>query len=75
MSDLASGRRLRLSLRSLILFVTLYGSAYGLWYRWEPWVLIRLIGHQSTVWTAEFDDRSQRLSSRAKQRRRLEACG
>ena len=27
------------SLRSLILLVALAGSGYGLWYRWEPWVL------------------------------------
>ena len=25
------------SLRSLLLFVALAGSGYGLWYRWEPW--------------------------------------
>jgi len=30
---------MKFSLRSLILLVALCGSAYGLWARWEPWVL------------------------------------
>jgi WD40 repeat protein len=29
--------RLRFSLRTLLIFVLLVGSAGGLWYRWEPW--------------------------------------
>ncbi|HEY3323325.1 MAG TPA: hypothetical protein VGP72_22915 [Planctomycetota bacterium] len=31
--------RLRFSLRTLIIFVLLVGSAGGLWWRWEPWYL------------------------------------
>ena len=30
----------RFSLRSLILFVALAGSGYGLWHKWEPWVQV-----------------------------------
>ena len=31
--------RLRFSLRTLVVGVCLIGSAGGLWWRWEPWVL------------------------------------
>jgi hypothetical protein len=31
--------RIRYSLRTLLLFVLLAGSGYGLWFRWEPWYL------------------------------------
>jgi hypothetical protein len=36
-------RRIRFSLRTLLLLVLLIGSAMGLWYRWEPWVLERVL--------------------------------
>jgi WD40 repeat protein len=29
--------RLRFSLRTLVIFVLLIGSGFGLWWRWEPW--------------------------------------
>jgi hypothetical protein len=35
-------RWFRFSLRTLLLFVLLIGSAMGLWWKWEPWV--RLVG-------------------------------
>ena len=51
----ALGRRLRFSLRSLILFVTLAGSGVGLWAHWKPWRHERyLTGHTATVNTASF---------------------
>src|SRR5947208_3259973 len=31
-------KRLRFSLRSLVLLTLLAGSAFGLWWKWEPWV-------------------------------------
>jgi hypothetical protein len=31
--------RLRFSLRTLVIFVLLCGSGFGLWYKWEPWYL------------------------------------
>ena len=34
--------RPRFSLRSLLILVCLAGSGFGLWYRWEPWVLVRI---------------------------------
>jgi WD40 repeat protein len=35
--------RLRFSLRTLVIFVLLCGSGFGLWYRWEPWVVRAVI--------------------------------
>jgi hypothetical protein len=35
----SSRRFLRFSLRTLVVFVLLVGSGFGLWWRWEPWVL------------------------------------
>ena len=32
-------RWLRFSLRTLVIFVLLAGSGFGLWYRWEPWTV------------------------------------
>ncbi|HEY3321739.1 MAG TPA: WD40 repeat domain-containing protein [Planctomycetota bacterium] len=38
--------RLRFSLRTLILFVLLVGSAGGLWWRWEAWYIERLLRNE-----------------------------
>ena len=32
----------RFSLRSLVLFVALCGPGYGLWHKWEPWVVFTM---------------------------------
>jgi len=34
-------RRIRFSLRTLVIFVLLLGSGMGLWWKWTPWVLER----------------------------------
>ena len=34
--------RVQFSLLTLVIFVLLISSGFGLWYRWEPWVLIRV---------------------------------
>ena len=36
--------RPRFSLRTLVLFVCLAGSGFGLWWRWEPWVPLTKFG-------------------------------
>jgi WD40 repeat protein len=36
--------RLRFSLRTLIIFVSLIASAGGVWWRWEPWIFVRKHG-------------------------------
>jgi len=33
-------RRVRFSLRSLVLLVLLMAAGLGLWWRWEPWILV-----------------------------------
>ena len=54
--------RPRFSLRSLILFVMLAGSGYGLWVRWEPWRRGPVLeGHSSTVYTAAYSPDAKRI--------------
>ena len=59
-------RRLpRFSLRSLILFVVLVTSGYGLWYRWEPWQSRLLLqGHSGVVSNAVSSSVSSSVSFR-----------
>src|SRR3954468_15013348 len=40
-------RRLRFSLRTLVAFVLLVGSAGGLWWRWQPWCYAYTLGDNS----------------------------
>src|SRR5471030_1013831 len=51
--------RLRFSLRTLVIGVLLIGSAGGLWWRLEPWILAKtLVGHNSEVISAGFSSDS-----------------
>ena len=48
-------RWLRFSLRSLILFVALASSGYGLWHNRAPWRRGPVLkGHSDAVWSAAF---------------------
>ena len=62
-ADALKLRRLpRFSLRSLILFVALAGSGYGLWVRWEPWVVVNVLeGHSGSVLFAAFSPEGKRI--------------
>ena len=54
--------RPRFSLLSLVLFVLLTGSAYGLWWRWKPWVLEHVLaGHSDAVVCASFSPDGRRI--------------
>jgi hypothetical protein len=44
--------RLRFSLRTLVVFVLLVGSGFGLWWRWEPWFVRREFEYQGNKLTA-----------------------
>lgn len=45
----------RFTLRTLLLFVLLCASGFGLWWRWEPWLVSwRIEGHKGPVRYAEF---------------------
>jgi WD40 repeat protein len=50
--------RLWFSLRTLSIFVLLMGSASGLRWRWEPWVLARrwASGNSERIWSASFSN-------------------
>ena len=56
-------RRLpRFSLRSLILFVLLAGSGYGLWKHWEPWRRGPVLaGHSDWVRSAAYSPDGKRI--------------
>jgi WD40 repeat protein len=48
-------RRIRFSLRTLLILVLLVGSAMGLWWKWTPWVLERsLEKHVQRTWAVAF---------------------
>jgi len=52
----------RFSLRSLILLVTLTGSGFGLWARWDPWYrLISLTGHEGETLDASYSPSFERI--------------
>ena len=54
--------RPRFSLASLLCFVLLASSVYGLWWRWAPWVLERtLAGHSHGVRAALFSPDGRRI--------------
>jgi hypothetical protein len=58
-------RWFRFSLRTLLLFVLLLGSAMGLWFRWEPWVVAHQLDTGGTACAAfSPDDRLIVLSLR-----------
>jgi WD40 repeat protein len=60
------GRRrwFRFSLRTLVIFVLLAGSAMGLWFRWEPWYAGRvLVGHRGAVYTVSLPPDGLRIIS------------
>ena len=61
--DEPSKRRLpRFSLRSLILFVALTSSGYGLWYNRAPWRTVRVLeGHSGAVNSAAFSPDGKRI--------------
>ena len=44
----------RFSLKSLLLLVLLVASSYGLWWRWEPWVLKAILeGHDQLIFSQD----------------------
>ncbi len=49
MSDPPRRRRLRFSLRTLLIFVLLLGSATTLWWRWEPWGVVATLPSMLSV--------------------------
>jgi len=48
-TSIPARQRFRFSLLSLVLFVLLAGSSYGLWATWEPWVLKWEFGSKELV--------------------------
>ena len=52
----------RFSLRSLILFVALTSSGYGMWYNLTPWRTVHVLkGHSGTVMSATFSPDGRRI--------------
>jgi len=47
-------RWFRFSLRTLLIFVLLIGSAMGLWWNWEPWRLERVLGNLGLIGSVDF---------------------
>ena len=55
-------RRFRFSLRTLVLFVAVCGSGYGLWVNWEPWQLVSVLNQDSAeVFSAAYSPDGKRI--------------
>lgn len=52
---------MRFSLRTLILLVALCTSGYGLWFRWEPWAVIRVLEISGKCQIVRFSTDGQEL--------------